>query len=111
MPLIQSMKCIYDTARQSWAIELAFDEKPGTHRFPISADQVEPFLEAFDDCSKAEFDPSSREVVFAYEYEEEDEDEKDEESEKDEKTRGGSSGKGGKAKAGKARAPVRGGRG
>ena len=68
MQAILSLKCIYDTARQSWAIDLTLDGGAGTHRFPISPDQVEVFLEAFDDCSSAEFDPASQEVLFSYEY-------------------------------------------
>jgi hypothetical protein len=84
MQSILSLRCIFDTARQCWAIELTLGGE-STHRFPISPDQIEPFLEAFDDCSKAEFDPASREVVFAFEYEDEEDDEDDEEkSEADE---------------------------
>jgi hypothetical protein len=77
MQLILGIKCIYDTARQSWAVELILDGE-GRHRFPISPDQVEPFVEAFDDCSAAEFDPASGEVVFTFEYEMDDDDEDEE---------------------------------
>lgn len=85
MHTILGLSCIYDTARQSWAIELTLDEEAGRHRFPISPDQVETFVEAFDDCSKAEFDPATGEIVFAFEYEEyEDEEEEEDEGEEEE---------------------------
>ena len=81
MQTILGLNCIYDTARQSWAIELTLDGGT-THRFPISPDQVETLVEAFDDCSRAGFDPATGEVVFAFEYEEY-EDEEDEEEEEE----------------------------
>ena len=91
MVTILGLKAIYDTRNMGWAIELALDGEPETHRFSVGkGEEVESFLEAFEESTDARYDPASGEVAFAFEYafddeddsEEEDEEEHDEEEEK-----------------------------
>jgi hypothetical protein len=92
MLTITGLKCIYDTAKQGWLLELKLDGEPGTHRFPISGPaDVDAFLDAFEDCTEAGFDPATGEVVFGFAFaggeEFEDEDEGEEEDEDEETSR------------------------
>lgn len=91
MPAILGLKCIYDTKNQSWAIELALEGADETARFAVAdADDVETFIETYEESTSADFDPESGEVTFAFEYafadevEDEDEDEEDDDEDEDE---------------------------
>lgn len=80
---IQGLKCIYDTAGRSWAIELVVkaDGEELLRRFEVdSADDAEMLIDAFENSSASTFDPETGEIVFGYEYldlDDEDEDEDD----------------------------------
>lgn len=98
MPAILGLKCIYDTRKKNWAIDLALDgEEAETVRFAVaSAEDVETFIETFEESTAAQYDAETGEVSFSFEYafaEDEDEDEEDEDAdaededdEEDEKT-------------------------
>ena len=81
---IQGLKCIYDTAGRSWAIELIVkaDGEEIVRRFEVdSADDAEMLIDAFENSSASGFDPETGEIVFGYEYldlDDEDEDELEE---------------------------------
>jgi hypothetical protein len=84
MITILGLKAIYDTKNMGWAIEIALDGEPRNHRFAVgSAEDVEGFLEAFEESTEARFDPETGEVSFAFEYafDEEDDEEDDVEGE------------------------------
>lgn len=96
MLVIKGLKCIYDTGKRGWALELMLsgEDEESTRRFEVdSAEDAELLIEAFEDSSSSSFDPATGEIVFAYEYadyddfeddEDEDEDEDDEYSEDEE---------------------------
>jgi DNA-directed RNA polymerase subunit delta len=85
MATILGLKAIYDTRNMAWAIELALDGEPGSHRFKVAnGEEVESFLEAFEESTDARYDPASGEVAFAFEYAFDDEDDDREDDEEDE---------------------------
>jgi hypothetical protein len=86
MATVLGLKCIFDTNASSWAIELALDGEPSTHRFVVgSAEDVEQVIECFEESTEATFDAESGEIAFAFEYafgkEDLDDEEEDEEDE------------------------------
>lgn len=87
MLAIQGLKCVYDTGSRGWAIELALkgEGEEAVRRFDVDGpEDAEMLIEAFDESTASSFDPTTGEIVFAYEYatlddEDEDEDENDDE--------------------------------
>jgi hypothetical protein len=91
MATVLGLKCIFDTNASSWAVELALDGEPSTHRFVVSsAEDVEQIVESFEESTETTFDPESGEIAFSFEYafgkEDMDEEEDDEEDEGEEET-------------------------
>lgn len=85
MITILGLKAIYDTKNMGWAIELALDGEPHSHRFKVgNGEEVESFLQAFEESTDARYDPDSGEVNFAFEYAFDHEDDDREEEEEDE---------------------------
>lgn len=89
MLVIKGLKCIYDTGKRGWALELMLsgEDEETTRRFEVdSAEDAELLIEAFEDSSSSTFDPATGEIVFAYEYADYDdfEDDEDDEDEDDE---------------------------
>jgi hypothetical protein len=87
MPAILGLKCIYDTRKKSWAIDLALEgDEAETVRFAVaSAEDVETFIETFEESTAAQYDAENGEVSFSFEYAfADDEDEEEEAADEDE---------------------------
>ncbi|WP_332685666.1 hypothetical protein [Bosea sp. (in: a-proteobacteria)] len=68
---IQGLKCVYDTGSRGWAIELALkgEGEDASRRFDVDGpEDAGMLIEAFEESTSSSFDPTSGEIVFAYEY-------------------------------------------
>lgn len=93
MTEVTSLACIFDTKTQSFAIELVHGDADERVRFAVAEPAaVEALLDAYDDCSAADFDAETGELAFTFDEvdgdgeadEDEDEDGKDEIAEDEE---------------------------
>lgn len=79
MLAVVTVTAVYDIDSQAWAIEMGLDGEPYVKRFTIRGpEHMETFLDAWDDCEFALFDPKTGEIRFVFDDIEEDEEEDDE---------------------------------
>jgi hypothetical protein len=78
--------CIYASKAQAWAVELTLDgDGPSKTRLTLRGpEHMETFLDAFDDCDQALFDPASGEVRFVFDGDDVDEEDEDDDEEEEE---------------------------